>query len=801
MHYTTIAFLVSISIVFAHESDSKQHTGGHAKASEASEASKESKESKASKSSESLRVLEAEFEHAAVALHNTSQRRSLVVGGAEASPQSFPSTALVGIYSPELNKYAVFCGGNIVSPMHVMTAAHCVYEDLGFPYIIFAGVHDLRDISLDTSRPVFGNLPIQFSAVARRHIHPGYNHYGVWRMYEIDGQMRTLIEFDDDGAILDLVAPIDWPTFQRFADVDTAPTDLQLVGWGHDGSGSLSDVMKEATLPYVPPQECLTRYLQSGSQTYVGGPTHICAGGVAGTTPCNGDSGGPLMKSRSADDGSGRLEWDLVGLVSFGLSGQPLCEQRFNEPAVFARVVGMITWACRLVPDAPACQHHFQTHPEDAASPGDVRPLPPPAEPGGTLQITSNMTASPDPMTRPAIAVQNTPVLWRSHTGRRLISALQPRFVRAAPEQLYNYMSGSSGVVEINLFGRDAQLKFLDLRDESPDETPITISADCSAQRIYSARVEPNADGSNRTVYDERTQWVNRLRIDAPMYVPSRVSYASPSTWRETHSVSMVSCEWSNSNLNVSFDDIKFRGPIASSYTIARGSLPDQFSNRAIPYTPRINASSVFDFESSNRRLQEAYASGVLSDEARDRLRQQLQSAYSQGSPSPPNPDSTTDGSPVTLPNIPGDVNDIFAGSDAPSNPLANASQQEYQRLFDEAVSGRASPSDFQAYAASGSDNGTPFETRPGDASNTSAGQINLGATAGGWAVISMGAFNPREPVCNNQTLWPSALMWHVGIGNVVDDFLIVNAELDVSEVQSVDQYCAYPTQYLHEPS
>ena len=159
-----------------------------------------------------------------------------MVGGAEASPQSFPSTALVGIYSPELNKYAVFCGGNIVSPMHVMTAAHCVYEDLGFPYIIFAGVHDLRDISLDTSRPVFGNLPIQFSAVARRHIHPGYNHYGVWRMYEIDGQMRTLIEFDDDGAILDLVAPIDWPTFQRFADVDTAPTDLQLVGWGHDGS-------------------------------------------------------------------------------------------------------------------------------------------------------------------------------------------------------------------------------------------------------------------------------------------------------------------------------------------------------------------------------------------------------------------------------------------------------------------------------------------------------------------------------------------------------------------------------------
>ncbi|MFJ1809650.1 MULTISPECIES: S1 family peptidase [unclassified Streptomyces] len=209
-----------------------------------------------------------------------------------------------------------FCGGVAVGPSTVLTAAHCMGEDvLGAPPGRLADlkvVAGRTDLYADTGHEV---------SVRSVWVNPAYDSSSNAG----DFAVLTLAEPLPAGAVIGLAAEGD-PAYE-------AGTDAVVYGWGDStGFGAYARTLRAARVHVLADALCERAYPGTTDGTY-DARSMVCAGEVrGGRDACQGDSGGPLVAR-------GRL----IGLVSWGSGcGRP------GSPGVYTRVsdaVRALGWA------------------------------------------------------------------------------------------------------------------------------------------------------------------------------------------------------------------------------------------------------------------------------------------------------------------------------------------------------------------------------------------------------------------------------------------------------------------------
>nr|XP_045017243.1 serine protease 28-like [Jaculus jaculus] len=243
-----------------------------------------------------------------------------IMGGEGTHQGKWPWQVSLRIYNYRWAYWGHICGGSIIHPQWVLTAAHCIFRKDADPsaYRIQVG-----EVYLYTGGKLLG-------------IHQIIRHPNA-----------TISNLGSDVALLRLVAPVAMNDYVRpvtlpqHGDNFTSSDECWLTGWGNYYRAVPLQApyqLQKVRIPLQDERSCDEAYrkdphFRDKSKAIL--EDMLCAGSE-GRGPCLGDSGGPLVCWKTD-------RWVQVGVVSWGI------ECSLKLPAVFVRVQSYLDWIYEYV--------------------------------------------------------------------------------------------------------------------------------------------------------------------------------------------------------------------------------------------------------------------------------------------------------------------------------------------------------------------------------------------------------------------------------------------------------------------
>ncbi|MBY5821769.1 trypsin-like serine protease [Rhizobium leguminosarum] len=263
-----------------------------------------------------------------------------VIGGQAAKKGEWPWQVKILAPDPEQRgRFGGHCGGSLISPRWILTAAHCVTSGRSGKQDLFA-----RDLLI-----VEGKSKIDKVIAVDGPDKPGLAVEEVIIHEDFDRKV-----FANDIALIKLSEPAkSKPAILASAsddEVEAAGHPAVVTGWGYTKADHgwddkyLPTELQEVELPIVPREDCRAAYRDSSMRMNPIDERNVCAGyAEGGKDACQGDSGGPLVAQRPDK------RWIQLGIVSWGAG----CAEA-EHYGVYTRVAAFRDWiAAKTDGDVP----------------------------------------------------------------------------------------------------------------------------------------------------------------------------------------------------------------------------------------------------------------------------------------------------------------------------------------------------------------------------------------------------------------------------------------------------------------
>jgi len=254
---------------------------------------------------------------------NMPKAQSRIVNGEPVVPHTRPYQVLLAGFFPN-GTAKHYCGGSIITPTHILTAAHCVDGNAAANVYIYVGLHNFTTDILSPGKGL---------KVVKIFIHNTYSATSLNNDVAVL-RLENAINIDLITTAMICLPPANAP-------VCGSGQPVAASGWGSTtGDPNRPPSSRPIQLQQVALACMLNTETKCKRFTYILGlfnqPAKMCAYGLYKGV-CFGDSGGPLVRERVVD---GTTYLEQVGIMSGTLD----CSFTVDNPDVYANVIYLRNW-------------------------------------------------------------------------------------------------------------------------------------------------------------------------------------------------------------------------------------------------------------------------------------------------------------------------------------------------------------------------------------------------------------------------------------------------------------------------